>query len=49
MFRAGSGGNAANLAKQCNQLFQKSFLERTEDDLNMLYPVINQMKVSFLT
>jgi len=42
-FRAGPSGTAASLAKKVRTLFSKSYLDRTDKDIDMLYPVVEQL------
>ena len=44
-FRRGASGTATSLATKAGTLFQKKFWERTDEDIKMLYPVVNQLKV----
>ena len=44
-FRAGPSGTAASLAKKVRTLFSKSYLDRTDKDIDMLYPVVEQLNV----
>ena len=44
LYRAGASG-AAGLAKKARHIFEKSYWKRTDDDIDVLYPIVDHLKV----
>jgi len=43
LYRAGASG-AAGLAKKARHIFEKSYWKRTDDDIDVLYPIVDHLK-----
>ena len=44
LYRAGASG-AAGLAKKARHIFEKPYWKRTDEDIDVLYPIVDHLKV----